>query len=418
MESRFSRRNWHCFLLHGLFYSLKRRLAPPKVFLPFICVAAGAPVFLAAMIVPVFNIAQRSSELLSAPLVSNADQRRTFVIFGITGIAMGLLLAIVAIDVSVPVLTVVCLGISAVLIGIGRGVGGLAHAALLPSLFDRPHRTHLLNILGVLSACAAIAVAFAAYHLFQGHDPLDSHLALAWLALAMAFPAALLLVFVVEPDKPRAAREDTPEPRAHGSEKMLVKFAYCWRYDWFRRFLTARILLLSVTHVMPFYAIHAASLHKDQTGSYAAFVVAMSAGAVLSGPVLYALTSRSVSLNLAVSALAGMVAAVLALAVDMMMPEPRFYYYVPVLVLNALGAQVAMVALAVYLGERAEDGNREYFIATSRFSGGVVGVAVAAALGVMAQIHNEAIPIAVILGFNLLALVYVLWCLPGGAEQS
>ncbi len=408
MDSRTTRRNWRLILLQGLFYSLKRRLAPPKVFLPYICVAAGAPVFLAAIIVPLFSFAARSSELLSAPLVSGAQQRKTYVFVGIGGIAAGLLIAIVAIYSSLPVLTAASLAIAAIVIGIGRGIGSLAYTALLPSLFTRENRGHLLNIEGILSACAAMLVAFAAYHVFKDSDPLHSHMALAWIALLVAIPAVMFLIPVNEPE--RAVAATVPEPGTTGGKARgtLAQFRLCWRNAWFRKYLTARILLLSVTQVMPFYAIHAASLHKNQSGSYAAFVVAMSAGAILSGPILYKLASRSVGTNLATAIATAMVGAALALAIDIFLPAPQFYYYFPVLVLVALAGQVAAVALTVYLGELGSDGDREYFVASGRFASGMIGMAVAAGLGLLAQIHDEAIPIAIILCINAIALIFVL----------
>lgn len=408
MDSRNSRRNWHLILVQGLFYALKRRLAPPKVFLPFICVAAGAPVFLAAIIVPLFSFSARFSELLSAPLVSRAQQRKTVAMAGIVGVAAGLIIAVAAIYASLPVLTIAFLVVATIIIGIGRGIGGLAYTALLPSLFDRENRGHLLNLEGILSACAAMLIALGAYHLFRNSDPLDSHVALVWLALLVALPAAVLLLPVSEPERVKPVDRPVEGARPRGARKALQDFLVCWEDAWFRKYLTARLLLLSVTQVMPFYAIHAASLHKDQSGSYAFFVVAMSVGGILSGPLIYRLSGRSVGANLATAIVASMLAAVLALVNDVLLPEPHFLYYVPVLVLVALAAQIATVSLAVYLGEFGSDSDREYFVATGRFASGVLGTVVAALLGLLAQMQDEAMPIAIILLSNAAALVFVL----------
>ncbi|WP_269581667.1 hypothetical protein [Roseibium sp. Sym1] len=415
MNNRTSRHNWRLILVQGLFYSLKRRLAPPKIFLPFICVAAGAPVFLAAVIVPLFTVATRSSEVLSAPLVSGAQRRKSYAMIGIGCIAVGLVIAIVSIYVKVPLVTAACLAGAAIVIGIGRGISGIAYTSLLPSLFDREIRGRLLNLEGILSAIAALLIALAAYHVFKDSDPLRSHMALAWLALLVAIPAAVLLFPVNEPD--RAVAAGGPAPESGGAATVgparggaLQRFRLCWGDAWFRKYMTARILLLSVTQAMPFYAIHAASLHKHQSGSYAAFVVAMSVGAILSGPVLHKLANRSVGTNLAAAIFFAMLAAAFALVIDVAVPasELKFYHYVPVFVLAALAAQVATVSLAVYLGEIGSDHDREFYVATGRFASGVLGTVVAVVLGVLAQMHNEAIPIAIILCINAIAFVFVL----------
>jgi MFS family permease len=417
MNNRTSRRNWRLILVQGLFYSLKRRLAPPKIFLPFICVAAGAPVFLAAVIVPLFTVATRSSELLSAPLVSGAQRRKSYAMIGIGCVAVGLVIAIVSIYVKVPLVTAACLAGAAVVIGIGRGISGIAYTSLLPSLFDREIRGRLLNLEGILSAIAALLIALAAYHVFKDSDPLHSHMALAWLALLVAIPAAVLLFPVNEPDRAlTTAAASGPAQQTGGSGdgsrgtgEALRRFRLCWGDVWFRKYLTARILLLSVTQAMPFYSIQAASLHKHQSGSYAAFVVAMSVGAILSGPVLHKLAGRSVGTNLAAAIFFAMLAAAFALMIDVAVPasELKFYHYVPVFVLAALAAQVATVSLAVYLGEIGSDHDREFYVATGRFASGVLGTIVAVVLGVVAQMHNEAIPIAIILCINAIAFVFV-----------
>jgi Na+/melibiose symporter-like transporter len=418
MENQKSRQNWRFFLLHGLFYALKRRLAPPKVFLPFIVIAAGAPVFLAAIIVPLLTTSTRASELAAAPLVSGAKQRKHYVIAGIVGIAVGLLLSIIAIEVSLPVLTIACLVIAAIVIGVGRGVGGLAYASLLPSLFDKEERGNLLNLEGVLSACAAIVIAFVTYHLFQGQNPIHSHLALVWLAVLVAVPACMLLFPVKEPDRNKSGQVNagsTQEGRRWSAQ--ISRFKFCWEHVWFRQYLIARILLLSVTQIMPFYAIHAASLHKHQSGSYASFVIAMSLGAVLSGPILFWLAKRSLGANFASAILAAMIAAGMALAIDKLVPDPQFYLYVPVFVLAGLAGQIAVVSQTVYLGELSGEQSREYFVASSRFVSGILAVAFAAILGLLAEIQDEAIPIAVILGLNFMSLIYVLRVFPNHSKS-
>jgi|GEM_PF-1747205 len=414
MANTNARQNWRYFVLHGLFYSLKRKLAPPHVFLPFIAVAVGAPALLSAVIVPIFTLFSRGFELISAPIVSNAKQRKHYVSVGIVAIGMGLLFAIAAAEFSASIFTIACLVLSALVIGIGQGIGGVAYTSLLPSLFNRQLRRNLLNLVGVISAGGAIALAVATYYVFLQGDPLKSHLALIWLAVLMAIPAALLMLPVYEPVRHSQPFDTEDEPGQNKAKwtHFVGRFAVCWRQGWFRQYLIMIILLLSVRQVMPFYAIHASSLHKHQSGAFASLVVAMSIGELLSGPIIHRLSSRSVGTNMAIAILAAMTAAVIALMTDLLLKEPQFYYYMPVIVLVALASQIVGVSLMVYLGEVTDENSREYFVASSRTVEGGVGIAVTALLGLLIEIHNESVPIMIILGFNLAALVFVMWTLP------
>ena len=54
-------------------------------------------------------------------------------------------------------------------------------------------------------------------------------------------------------------------------------------HPWFRRLLIGRALLLSVELAIPFYAIHAATLHDPTAQNLSVFVVASGIGVISSG---------------------------------------------------------------------------------------------------------------------------------------
>ena len=56
----------------------------------------------------------------------------------------------------------------------------------------------------------------------------------------------------------------TPKGAGGNSDISLRQsFGIAFALPWFRRFIVARTLFLSIELAMPFYAIHAATLHKD-----------------------------------------------------------------------------------------------------------------------------------------------------------
>jgi MFS family permease len=93
------------------------------------------------------------------------------------------------------------------------------------------------------------------------------------------------------------------------------KVALTGRFPWFRRFLVARFLFLSVELATIFYSIHAASLHSEKAGSLSAFVIASSLGFIVGGPLWGWLINKNLRSVFVLGGIAGAGAAILALCI-------------------------------------------------------------------------------------------------------
>lgn len=411
-----SRWNLGILLVQGLFTSVRKRLAPPRVIIPYIYIAAGGPTFFAGILVPVVYGAAQLTQMFSAPVIASARLRKTYMAVGIVIVLCGMALTAFAIHQEwVEVLIGLFLA-AAVLIGVGQGIGLLAYGAMLPDLLDKEKRSLLFTLEGGISAFAVIGIALATHWYFQGRDPLDSHIALVWLAVLCGVIATVTVVFVREqPKRPDSeqgatARGTSAEPGV--LSQIRIGWSLSLTHGWFRHYLIAQILLLSITQVMPFYAIHAASLHGNTAGALSSVVIALSVGAILSGPILFLLAKRSIHMQMALGVGTGALSAAIALFVD---SDPRFQhfiFYAPVFILLSFSTQVVAINLRVYLGEMAPREGREYFFSASKMLTGTFGIAVALVLGFLAHYKHEGYPIAVILVMNVLALTYLLAFLP------
>lgn len=421
-----SRWNLRVLLAHGLFTSVGHRLAPPRVIIPYIYIAVGAPTFFAAVLVPLLYGISQLSQTFSAPLIASAKLRKTYLVTGKIIMSAGMVLAAISIQVDWILAVTVIFLLAALAIGVGQGVGSLAYSTLVPELLDKDRRSLLFNFAGGISACAVIGLALANHWYFQGGDPLTSHVTLVWLAVSSGIIGVILVVYVREQPKSGSCErraERTDRPAAAGLLRQIRRgWSFSLEHAWFRQYIVARILLLSITQVIPFYAIHAASLHGTVPGALSSIIIALSVGAILSVPALLLMARRSIHAKLIVGICASGLSAVMALLIDRNPGYQHYLYYTPIFVLLSFSMQAVSINIRVYLGEMAPSDGSEYFFSASKMFAGTIGLIVAVVLGFLAHYNYEAYPIAVILCVNVIAMFHVFFYLPRlvrpAAEQA
>lgn len=157
------------------------------------------------------------------------------------------------------------------------------------------------------------------------------------------------------------------------------------RLDWFRRFLVARSLFLSIELVMPFFAIHAATFHASSALNLGMFIIASSTGMVLGGIIWPRVSRFSIKLVMTASPLIALAAAFIGL-VTHAFPDMRspFSYFVTFMLLSfALRGIVA--ARTVYIVGAASDEERPYCVAASNVVAGVLGLPIAVVIGAVSH---------------------------------
>ena len=166
-------------------------------------------------------------------------------------------------------------------------------------------RNQLLFAIAACSGILTIAVAFATQQWAADAAVLESHLILLWSGVgASLLTAALFLTIREAGNGERCAPDAPPVPEASKMDLAgdgvgrLHSFlggavAEIRQVAWFRRFLVARCLFLSVGLATPFYAIHAAGLHRDEQGTLGLFVLATGLGLIV-GAVIWRPLAASV----------------------------------------------------------------------------------------------------------------------------
>ncbi|MGH6915959.1 MAG: MFS transporter, partial [Geminicoccales bacterium] len=175
---------------------------------------------------------------------------------------------------------------------------------------------------------------------------------------------------------------------------------------WFARFLVLRALLLSIELAIPFYAIHAASLHAPSAQNLSAFVVAISLGLVLSGPIWGRLTDRHGALVTAAAALLAAGAGVLVLVLDQVGDPNAPFFHASLFLPLSLARAGVVLARTRLLSVNAPAADRPAMIGLSNALLACVAVVVALLVGAAGHLHDIRTPLVILILFNIAAALY------------
>lgn len=417
-KSRSDRRNYRVMLTQGICVDIALNLANPKLVLPFLYLASGAPVFIAGALIPLIRLSRMLGQILVAPLIAAGPLRKSYMGAGSLVIAAALVLAGLAFS-ATSVQIVAAVFVAAVIgVGLGQAVGVVAFQHLLGSMVPQHRRTALLFSQTALSGVVAIAVAWALRHIFTDAESLTSHLALLWAGAASYAVSALVAWTLREPKEPGEDWSDDATVIETGGylENIRTGIGEAFRVPWFRRFMASRMLFLSVELAMPFYAIHAASIHAGQQGTLGSFVIAASAGVIVAGPLWRWLSQTSLKGVMVVAGALAVIAGALAVIVDRIPFAHHEMYYACIFLLVSAADQGIGNARKVYLVEAAPKERRAYYIAGADATIGLFSLPVAFALSVLAHLHDTVLPIYLLAGLNIAAIVSVLFMTPLAGE--
>jgi hypothetical protein len=227
-----------------------------------------------------------------------------------------------------------------------------------------------------------------------------NHLMLLWLAVGAWIGVAAAYGVVLEQPSIPAPRRSTIADLKHG-------FAMVPRYPWYKRLLIWRALLLSVELALPFYAIHAASLHGASAQNLSVFVVAISLGLIVSGPLWGRLADRDTALVGVLGSVIAAVAGVLVLIADQL-GNPGFPFYHAMLFFPlALAREGVTVARSRRLSVMAPARDRPAMVAFASALLSCLSIAVALLIGAVGHLHDIRTPLVILILLNIAAALYV-----------
>jgi MFS family permease len=437
MVSRENNRwNYRVLLSQGILLDLSQTLSSPRLVLPFLYLALGAPAFFAGMLIPIVQIARMIGQVVSAPFVSTARYSKWYMALGILTTTASLALIGLTGGSTPDDIKIIIFLTVATIVGLGQGLSRLAFQNMLGYIVQKPARRTLLFAQTGLSGLLAIGVAWSIQTAYSdkvtphvqdataadtvattdtaakaaGHaTSLDGHLILLWIGIGVGLLSGLISMMIRE--SPSVARQkELPDKETSNKlfSELFKGISAVRQVAWFRRFVIARILFLSVELAIPFYVIYFAEQHKDTSNALSIFVIATSLGLAVGGLVWSRYSRWPLSNVMSFAAGIASVAAMFAIGIEYWGHTRYIQLCAVVFFFVSIADQGISSARKIYIANVAAADERAYYIAISDTLVGAIAILIAFLLGILAQFHDEAWPIIVLGSLNVITAFFAL----------
>lgn len=401
-------RNYQLIFWSGSLATIGGQLVNPRLVLPFLYLALGAPTFVAGLLLPFVTGARLIAEIFVSPFVNRVTRAKLAVY--VPNILTGAILAIVALFATeLTQLMVVCLFlVTAIVMGLCQGVTSLGTSQIYGVSIPEAKRNRMVFAQATISGILAIIVVWVTKDLLVSEQPMQRHIVVMWCGVIAMFAAGISFAGVrIFEEEQHVDPKPTEKPKPLA--ELATGFKTGMTYTWYRKFLVARLLFISVELAMPFYTIHAATYHVGTKHSLSYFVIGASAGVVIGSAVWGWLSGRiSVKPVMWLGCLVSALSAVIALGFTLMGYAHNVWLYAAVILLLSLGGNGVIYGRYLYVIEMTSETERPYLVALGDVTAGLVGILFAAILGAVAHLHDPVTPIFVLAALNVVAMLFAL----------
>lgn len=397
-------RNYRLIFWSGALAIVGSQLINPTLVLPFLYLALGAPVFFAGLLLPCVTGARLIAEIFVSPFINRMTRAKLAVY--VPNLLTALVLSALALFATeLPQLMIVLLFLTtAIVIGLCRGISSLGSSQVYGVAIPASKRNGMVFAQATISGVLAIVVVLLTRDLLTADQPMQRHIVVLWCGVFALFAAGISFIGVqLLKEEEREPTQSKPKPL----QELASGFRTGMAYKWYRQFLIARLLFVSVELAMPFYTIHAATFHLGTKHSLSWFVIAASMGVVI-GSLLWRWLSVQISVKpvMLVGCLISTISAVLALGFTLLGLTQNVWLYALVILLLSLAGNGVINGRYLYIIEMTDKEERPYLVALGDVCAGLVGMVFAAILGAVAHWHDPITPIFALAALNLIAMLY------------
>lgn len=380
-------RNYVLNVLNGAASKLAEQVASAKLVLPWLLGALGTPTVFVGLLLPLRQTGSLLPQLAVAGRIRRYPVRKWFwVVSAMVQVLMLLAMIAAALLLPPPAAGVGIVG-GLIVFSICRGVGSVAFQDVTGKTIPKGRRGKLLAVRGMIGGLLTIAVGLAIKAAFGDSVAVRPALillfvgALLWLIAGLAF----------------AGMAESPGAVGGGRNALreaLAGLQFVQRESWFRRFLVARAVLLSVEMAAPFYVLYVKQLIPDQPATLGIIVIAAGLATALSSPFWGRFADLSSRKVLVMSGIMAAVTGMGALAMGLLPSAYRTPYLAAVIfILLGVAESGALLGRKTYLIDRTSPDHRATFVAFANSAIGLV-VLLFGMLGVLAETFGLTVLIA------------------------
>lgn len=392
--------NFFAYLISNTFTKIADELASARLILPWLLGVLGAPAAFVGFLVPIREAGVLLPQLLVAAWIRRLPVRRGVWILG-TGLCA---LAMLALAFSIPRLSGVQAGWSVLalitLFSLAKGICSVSAKDVLGKTVSKTRRGILMGYSAGIAGGATLAIGlYVEYGAVYGRS-IDLFF---WffIAAGLVYLAAIGVFMLI--------REEAGSTEGGGNAvAVALKSLAVLRTDpVFRHFVIARMLLLSVALVIPFYVLLAQQYSENAAGLGLMIIAGGLAGSV-SSPVWGRIGDRSSRLTMVIAAVAaGMTGIAVWLFESLDMPLlSSVWTWAALFFLISAWHNGVRLGRKVYIVDMSGSETRATYVAVSNT---VIGAAmlIGGGIGILADILDTSSVIGLLSLVALLSAVYI-----------
>ncbi len=345
--------------LNGSATKLAEQLASPGLVLPWLFSAIGAPAALAGLLLPVKEAGSLLPQLAVAGSIRAYRKRKWFWVAAGSTQALLLALMIPTAILFSPVFagwTIVAL---LALFSVASGVGSVAFKDVLAKTIPKGKRGRLLAARATLGGLLTLIAGSILRLYIVDSQSLVPYLFLIGGAAILWGGAAMCFAAITE-------EEGATEGGRNALAEVSAGLRLIRDVPGFRRFIIARVFLLSIELSLPFYALYARDIVGASIGGLGVFVIANGVSNIFSSPVWGRFADRSSRGVMMVSSILAAVTGAFALLIGQI-PEhwQNVFVFAPVFLLIGFSQAGLRLGRKTYLVDGAPDDDRPLYVAVS-----------------------------------------------------
>lgn len=379
---------------HNILIQVAKQFTAPGMVLPWAFAAIGGPHALAALVLPLNNTGSFIAQLTSGSVLDTFRLRKNVLL--LLSAALGVLLLLIsmtAMDSNTSWALFLFLPLAFVM-GLCSGIRSVALKDLMAKVLGKTGTRNLIAIAASAGGLITLTIATGTHFLTGSSDSEHSHLLQIWMGAALFFFSALFFFGVNEQEKVLAAGKDV-------DKRLKSMFLHMMQSTWYPKYLVLQSLFLSVSLAVPFYSIHATTLHDNSASTLSVFIFTMALGALVSKFFWDPLQGRGVRFQFVLSAALAATAAAYSLAIEFTPALQTPYFHGLAFFLVGLAAKGVLIAQTVYFNDNVSDHERTHYLGMNGALMALLGIAGSFVIGVLATTTHVKFALLTLLILNI-----------------